>query len=397
MVSSAEHTPREMVMTRSLILIAAVAAVLFNAGCGAQAPPAGQDAEPRARAEHHASAIPAYQPTPGRERPIVAVVAHHKGAEVTDFVVPYGILATSGLAEVVAVSTAEGPIEMFPALTIEPDATTEQFDRDNPAGADYVIVPAVHHPADPGLTGWIRAQAEAGATIVGVCDGVLVLASAGLLEGRRATGHWFSLGRLERNHPETEWVRDRRYVADGNVITTTGVAASVPVSLALVEAIGGTQQATEVARRWRIDDWGPAHDSDDYGLAAGHVFTWLGNTVAFWRNDTFEVPVEEGVDEVTLSLFADAWSRTYRSKMRTVASADGPVRMRGGLRILPDRVHDGMLQTEQVPDGLVALDPLSTLDGTLSAIADAYGRRTAAFVALQLEYPWSAADRGTDR
>lgn len=64
---------------------------------------------------------------------MVAVVAHHNGAEVTDFVVPHGILATAGVAQVVAVSTTEGAIEMFPALTIEPDATTEQFDRDYPA------------------------------------------------------------------------------------------------------------------------------------------------------------------------------------------------------------------------------------------------------------------------
>lgn len=384
-------------MPRSLLLTAVTAAVFFSAGCAAQPAPSGQDVEAPARPVHQTSAIPAYQAAHGRERPVVAVVAHHKGAEVTDFVVPHGILATSGVAEVVAVSTAEGAIEMFPALTIEPDATTKQFDRDYPAGADYVIVPAVHHPSDPDLTKWIRDQSAAGATIVGVCDGVLVLAKAGLLDGRRATGHWFSVGGLERDHPDTEWVRDRRYVADGNVITTTGVAASVPVSLALVEAIGGSRRAAEVARSWGVDDWGPAHDSDAYGLAAGHVVTWLGNTIAFWRNDTYEVPIADGVDEVTLSLFADAWSRTYRSRMKTVASGDGPIRTRGGLRILPDRVADGLAETDRVPDGLAPLEPLSTLDGTLDAIAGAYGRRTAAFVALQLEYPWSPADRGMDQ
>ena len=42
-----------------------------------------------------------------------------------------------------------------------------------------------------------------------------------------------------RHYPQTTWVRDRRYVQDGRIISTTGVTASIPMSLALVEAIGG--------------------------------------------------------------------------------------------------------------------------------------------------------------
>lgn len=380
-------------MRRSAILGAVTAAALLLIGCAAPPPPPEAEVAGTPDAtEDQPSSIPAHQPRPGRDRPVVAVLAHHEGAEVTDFVVPHGILATSGVADVVAVGTGEGPIEMMPALTIEADLSTEGFDRQYPEGADYVIVPAVHRPDAPELTGWIRAQAAAGATIVGVCDGVLVLASAGLLEGRRATGHWFSLGRLERNHPETDWIRNRRYVADGNVITTTGVSASVPVSLALVEAIAGTERAQRVAGSWGVEDWSPAHDSNAYGLEARHVFTWLGSVIAFWRNDTYVLPVEDGVDEVTLSLFADAWSRTSRSKALTRAAADGPIRTRGGLRLLPDRVRAPTERPDPAPAGLTPLEPLTTLDDALAGIAEAYGGRTADFVALQLEYDWSPAD-----
>ena len=91
---------------------------------------------------------------------------------------------------------------------------------------------------DEALLAWIRHQAELGATVVGVCDGVPTLANSGVLAGRRATGHWRTIDRLEREHPESEWVRNRRYIADGNVITTSGVSASIPISMALVEAIG---------------------------------------------------------------------------------------------------------------------------------------------------------------
>ena len=49
-----------------------------------------------------------------------------------------------------------------------------------------MIVPGVHRDDDPALLKWWRRQAAKGATIVGVCDGVWVLANAGLLKGHRA-------------------------------------------------------------------------------------------------------------------------------------------------------------------------------------------------------------------
>lgn len=299
-------------MLRKGLLTAVAMAALVNTGCTGQAA-AGPDAGPAERrassADASAPTIEPYEPRFGRERPVVAVIAPRAGAEVTDFVVPHSILATSGVADVFAVSTGPGPIEMFPALTFEPDATTAEFDREHPDGPDYVIVPAVHDPEDVPLTTWIREQAARGATIVGVCDGVLVLARMGLLEGRRATGHWFSLGRLERRHPRTEWLRGWRYVADGNVITTTGVSASVPVSLALVEAIAGRARAERVARSLSVSEWGPAHDSDAYGFTARHLWTGVGNLAAFWRRETLGIEIEPGVDAISLALVADAWGR----------------------------------------------------------------------------------------
>ena len=339
--------------------------------------------------EHPAAlSIEPYQPRFERERPVVAVVAHHAGAELTDFVVPYGVLAASGSADLVTVSTAPGPIDMFPALTIEADATVEEFDRRYPKGADYVVVPAVHEADDPDLLAWIREQEGRGATLVGVCDGVLVLANAGALDGRYATAHWYSINRLERKHPQTEWVRDRRYVADQNVITTTGVSASIPVSIALVEAIAGTAHAAELAASLGVEDWSTAHDSDVFGITAGRVLTLVRNGVAFWRRDEIEIGVEAGLDEITLALAADLWSRTYRSNVVSSSSSGEPFRTRGGLRLVPDRAHGESGKPDRrfsPPDRALTG---SAIDITLDGIADAYGRPTADLVALQIEHQW---------
>lgn len=372
---------------QGIFTAAAVAAFVF-VGCAAVQTnsPAAQKT---ALADSAITSIDPYQPRFDRVRPVVAVLGHSGGAEVTDFVVPYGVLAASGEADVVAVSTEAGPIEMLPALTIEPDATIEEFDRRYPEGADYVIVPAVHEASDPVLLGWIREQEGRGATIVGVCDGVLVLANAGVLEGRRATAHWYSIDRLERKHTETEWIRNQRYVADGNVVTTTGVSASIPVSLALVEAIAGRKRATEVAASLGIDDWSAAHNSEPYGVSARHVFTLVRNRAIFWRRDAIGIEVEPGVDEISLALAADMWSRTYRSRAYTSAASGDPITTRSGLRIIPDRVESESSELDRWLEPLPPALAGSAIDIALSDIAEAYGRSTAAFVALQIEYPWN--------
>ena len=184
------------------------------------------------------------------------------------------------------------------------------------------------------------------------------------------------------------WVRDRRYVADHGVVTTTGVTASVPVSLAIVEAIGGRERAQAVAHELGVDVWDAGHDSDAFRIDRGHVLTAARNWLAFWNHDAIGIPVASGVDEIALALTADAYSRTYRSRALAVASDGAPLATRRGLALLPDDARS------ERPDAMLAAVPSEraalALDGALGDIARRYGQPTAAFVALQLEYPWRA-------
>jgi len=334
-----------------------------------------------------AETIAPYHARLGRPHPIIAVAGQTRGTETTDYLVPYGVLTQSGAAQVIALGTEPGPIQLMPALKVEPQATLAEFDARFPDGADYVIVPAVHEPDDATLVNWVRAQAHKGAVIVGVCDGVWVVANAGLLKGRRATGHWYSLKRLEQKFSDTRWVRNRRYVADHSVVTTTGVTASIPVSLALVEAIAGRDRAAEVASELGARDWSAAHNSNDFALHYGYVLTAAHNELSFWSHEEVGVPVSTGVDEIALALVADAYSRTYRSQAVSVSDSQGQILTRRGLHLMPDVA----LGTSRVPDRMLPrLDstaPVPALDWALHGIAQAYGEPTAAFVALQIEYP----------
>lgn len=331
-------------------------------------------------AAEHAETLTAL--TPRRTPPIVAVLGLNDGTETTDFLIPYGVLRESGAAEVTAVATQPGPLSLHPVLTIQPQATTAEFDARHPAGADFVIVPAMHRADDPDVLAWLRAQAAKQATIVGVCDGVLVLAAAGLLDDRRATAHWSSRDALRKHQPTMRFVPDRRYVADRGIVTTTGVTASIPLSLALVEAIAGRAAAEAVARRLGVTRWDAAHDSEAFRLDRRYVRTAVGNWLAFWSHETLAVPVEDGIDEIALALAVDAWSRTYRSHATTIAPA--PVTTRRGLTLIPD--GDGARGAALPP--IPGEYPAHALDLALADIGRRYGEPTAAFVALQLEYPW---------
>lgn len=324
-----------------------------------------------------AATLQAMKP-PKRARPVVAVVGANNGTETTDYLVPYGVLKRSGVADVVALGTKGGPVRLMPALTIVPDATTAEFVVRYPEGADYVVVPALHEPTDADVRAFIRAQAALGATIVSICDGTLVMANAGLLDGHRATGHWFKIDDVAQAHPTMERVRDRRYVADRGIVTTTGISASVPVSLALVEAIAGRERAAALAQEIGARGWSTEHDSAAFHLIRDDVWMVLGNLVAgLVDGETIGVRVTEGVDVIAAALMADTYSRTFRS--RAVVLGSQPVRTAEGLQLLPDA--SGADVTVDLPHG----PPAHALDLALAGIKARYGDATAAFVRVQLE------------
>jgi transcriptional regulator GlxA family with amidase domain len=323
---------------------------------------------------------------PKRERPVIAIIGINESTEVTDYLMPYGILRRADVADVVALATEPGPVALYPVLKVEPDATVAEFDAQHPEGADYVIVPAMSRNDDPAVISWLKGQASKGAMIIGVCVGAMVVAAAGLLDGKRATTHWYSAGPLQREHPMVHYVADRRIVVDKGIATTTGITASMPMALTLIEAIAGREKAEEVARDLGVEQWDARHDSTAFSFTRPFALTAIGNTLAFWNREQLGMELEPGIDEVTLALVADAWSRTYRSRAVTFAREGGALKTRSGIRILPDRVAADWPARERLP-AIGDRKPSQALDDTLRAIAARYGTRTADFVATQLEYP----------
>lgn len=370
-----------------------VALLVLGAACTIPALASAPDLQPISEAD---SRISAYEARFGRQRPVIAVVGENSGTELTDFVIPYGILSQSGAADVMTVATHTGPMRMLPALRIQPDATVETFDERFPDGADYVIVPAVmtmDKKTPPILVNWLEAQAGKGASIVSICDGALTVAKAGLFKGHRATGHWATQAQREHDYPDTEWLENRRYVADGKVISSAGVTAAIPLSLALIEAIAGTERAAQVAQDIGVTQWSSEHDSKQFHLTLGVYSLAIRNWLS-WRQE-IGLPISSGVDEIALALTADAYSRTYRSRAYSVADSPGVIRTQHGLILLPDRVVGADTLPRHMHLASDGSPSTQVLDHVLVDIASRYGRSTANFVALQLEYSQPLPGSGT--
>jgi putative intracellular protease/amidase len=321
-----------------------------------------------------------------RSRPLIATIGINDATEVTDYLMPYGILRRADVADVVLLATQPGPVKLYPALTVEPQATVAEFDAQHPEGADYVIVPAMSRDDDPTVLHWLKSQASRGAMIIGVCAGAKVVGEAGLLDGKRATTHWYYLEELLEKHPTIRYVADRRLVVDGGVATTTGVTASMPMTLTLIEAIAGREKAEAVGRDLGITQWDARHDSGAFLFTRPFALTAMGNVVAFWKREQLGIALTQGVDEVSLALVADAWSRTFRSRALTFSRTNAAQQTRNGIRIIPDQVVASWPEEHLLPP-IEDRQPARALDDALQAISTRYGTRTADFVAMHLEYP----------
>jgi transcriptional regulator GlxA family with amidase domain len=129
-----------------------------------------------------------------------------------------------------------------------------QFALDNIKHTDIVILPASgwdvkeHIARNTALLPWLRKWHKRGAYIAGICTGVVFLAEAGLLDGKRATTHWGVAPLLRERYPKVLWQPEHFVTEDNRMMCSGGVYASVDLSLYLVEKFCGHEVALQCAK-----------------------------------------------------------------------------------------------------------------------------------------------------
>jgi putative intracellular protease/amidase len=376
------HRPDRSMLFRLLrALLGAASAALLLAACGREPLPPAPPTDVVASERDAQAFVQALRPRQAGT-PVVAVLALNHGTETTDFLLTHAVLQRSGVAQVQAVAPQRGRVTLYPAFDVEVTHDLASFDREHPDGADYVVVPAMDPEDDPVIVAWLQQQASKGAFIISVCRGARVLGHAGLLDGRRFTGHWSDRERLAERHPGAAHVLHRRYVIDRGVASATGITASVPAALALVEAIGGRDKAHALAHELGVASWGPAHDSARFQLDGRRRWTYLVNkATGWWDRERWAADVHDGSDDIALALAGDAWSRTGRVDV-VASSTSGAVTLRSGLRLIAPA------QPPELPRLPLAADakPVQQLDRTLCEIQQRAGDARYEWVKLEMEY-----------
>jgi transcriptional regulator GlxA family with amidase domain len=101
---------------------------------------------------------------------------------------------------------------------------------------------------DARMQGFLRRCADRQARVASVCSGSLMLASAGLLDGRCATTHWCRTEQFERLFPDVRLEADRIFVKEGRVWTSAGITAGIDLALAMIGEDHGDELARAVAQ-----------------------------------------------------------------------------------------------------------------------------------------------------
>ncbi len=162
-----------------------------------------------------------------------------------DAVGPYEILSRLPGVETVVVGEQRGPVRCDAGgLALVADANL-----DDVTAPDVVVVPGWSGAKQdnllrPGLVqDWLRAIDQHTSWTTSVGTGAIVLASAGLLRGRRATTHWLSV----------DWLAEldvvpvgERVVRDGKYVTAAGVSAGIDMGLTLAATIADEQAAKAI-------------------------------------------------------------------------------------------------------------------------------------------------------
>ena len=212
--------------------ISALLLVWFS--CALQAQPAAVDS-----ADHDQMMAQIGQQAAQSQEMVEIAVLVYEDIVLQDFAGPLEVFSkatnlTHGMYRVFTVANQEGPLHTENGLLeITPD-----YSIANMPDADYLIIPGASMPVinelmtqswvTDFLADWVSRE---NAKTVSICTATYLLAQTGVLDGKKATTHFFVADDFESMFPEVEVIRDVRFVDPGEVLTSSGVTSGIDAAL----------------------------------------------------------------------------------------------------------------------------------------------------------------------
>jgi transcriptional regulator GlxA family with amidase domain len=157
------------------------------------------------------------------------------------------------------VAAQAGPVASFQRTDV-----VAAYGFDSCPHLDWLLIPGGlgtrEAIVDDALMKWLTDREAEAELVMTVCTGTALAAKAGLLEGRRATSNKKSFAWVMEQGPNTEWIREARWVDDGDRVTSSGVSAGIDMALAVIEREFGAETAEQLAA---YTEYSREHDPDN--------------------------------------------------------------------------------------------------------------------------------------
>lgn len=162
--------------------------------------------------------------------------------EVLDFCGPFEVFSVTNETHslkpfnVYTVAESDKPVIARNNFSVNPRYTIENCPK-----PDILIIPGGQGTRkemnNSVLVHWAKEASNHAELMLSVCTGALILAKAGLLDGLTATTHHSAIDLLKKAAPHTKIVKDQRFVDNGKIITSAGIAAGIDMSFYVVEKL----------------------------------------------------------------------------------------------------------------------------------------------------------------
>jgi transcriptional regulator GlxA family with amidase domain len=256
------------------------------------------------------------------------VMVTYPNAHILDVAGPLEVLtgATLFLPEGISpytihlVAHSRGNVSTTSGLNLQAGQSFATAKRDI-ADIDTLIISGGHGTAeamqDKALMDYVGHAAARAKRVVSICTGAMILAELGLLDGRRATTHWWWCPILGQRYPDVTIEPDAIFIRDGNIWTSAGVTAGMDLALALLEEDWGHDVALKVARYNVM-----------YMMRPGGQTQFSANLIAQKAEDprigeTLDHILANSVDDLTVASLASRAAMSERSFTRKFKEETG--------------------------------------------------------------------------
>jgi transcriptional regulator GlxA family with amidase domain len=286
------------------------------------------------------SGMSVYDKTPPYDagKPTVAVLLANEVTEVFDFLVPYEMFAMTEAYNVYGVAPDRTIKSLTGGLDVIPHYSFDEMDTMLSQSPDIIVIPFMPILNDTkyaSVREWIQKHSNDHTILLSICNGAENLADTGLLSGKSAATHWGDINRLIKKYPDIQWVKDQRYVPEGNIVSSAGLTSGIDATLYVISQQLGDAAAKKVAENMNYPSYNYVIDPNVKPFNAGlSDITYVLNNAFQWNKLKVGVLLYNGADELDLSAAFDTYGASGTTRTLTVSNKNEPIVTKNGLNLV---------------------------------------------------------------